>query len=188
MKFAYLRVSTLDQSLSSQQSELPNDIDRVYEEKISGANSNRPELQSLLMNVRSNDYVWVFSLDRLARSLRDLLHIVDTIIKQGGTIYFKKENLTFSPENDNFMNNLLLGILASFAEWERNNIKFRQRLGIEAAKQRKEGSPYKGRVFVLKPDQVAELKKTFSETRIPVTQLAKQFHISRASCYRYLRK
>lgn len=185
MKFAYLRVSSCSQDLASQQAELPNDIDRIYEEKVSGATANRPELQSLLMNVRDGDFIWVFSLDRLARSLRDMLNIVDTVISKGGIIFFKKENLTFSPKNDNFMNNLLLGILASFAEWERNNIRFRQSIGIIAAKKK---GVYKGKQFKLKPDQVDELKRIYTETRTPISELARQFHISRASCYRYLKK
>lgn len=184
MKFAYLRVSSCSQDLASQQAELPNDIDRIYEEKVSGATANRPELQSLLMNVRDGDFIWVFSLDRLARSLRDMLNIVDTVISKGGIIFFKKENLTFSPKNDNFMNNLLLGILASFAEWERNNIRFRQSLGIIAAKKK---GVYKGKQFKLKPEQADELKRIYTETRTPISELARQFHLSRASCYRYLK-
>ena len=184
MKFAYLRVSSCSQDLASQQAELPNDIDRIYEEKVSGATANRPELQSLLMNVRDGDFIWVFSLDRAARSLRDMLNIVDTVVGRGGTIYFKKENLSFSPKNDNFMNNLLLGILASFAEWERNNIRFRQSLGIIAAKKK---GVYKGKQFKLKPEQVDELKRIYNETRTPISELARQFHLSRASCYRYLK-
>ena len=184
MKFAYLRVSSCSQDLASQQAELPNDIDRIYEEKVSGATANRPELQSLLMNVRDGDFIWVFSLDISARSLRDMLNIVDTVVGRGGTIYFKKENLSFSPKNDNFMNNLLLGILASFAEWERNNIRFRQSLGIIAAKKK---GVYKGKQFKLKPEQVDELKRIYNETRTPISELARQFHLSRASCYRYLK-
>lgn len=186
MKFAYCRVSSLSQTLDSQKSEMPSDIDRIYEEKVSGAKTeNREQLNAMLLNIRQDDSVWVFSLDRLARSCKDLLNIVDTITNKGGTIYFKKENLTFSPKDkNNFMNNFLLGVLASFAEWERENIRFRQRIGIEIAKK---NGVYRGKQPKLKAEQVSELKNLFNTSRISISNLAKQFHLSRASVYRYLK-
>ena len=64
MKFAYLRVSSLSQDLTSQKAMMPDDIDRVYEEKVSGKEKgNRPELQALLLNIREQDTVWAFSID-----------------------------------------------------------------------------------------------------------------------------
>lgn len=185
MKFAYLRVSSISQDLAVQQAALPSDIDRVYEEKVSGASvSNRTELQSLLLNVRQNDYIWCYSLDRLSRSLKSMLEIIDTIISKGCTIFFQKEQLRFSPQSDNYMNQLLLHLLSSLAEWERNNIRFRQRIGIDLAKKK---GVYKGKQFKLKPEQADELKRIYTETRTPISELARQFHISRASCYRYLK-
>lgn len=138
MKFAYLRVSSLSQDLTSQKAMMPDDIDRVYEEKVSGKEmGNRPELQALLLNIRENDFVWAFSIDRLARSMKDLLFIVESIVNKGATLYLQKENLTFSKSESNLMNNFLLGLLSSFAEFERETIRFRQKIGIQKCKEKK---------------------------------------------------
>lgn len=186
MKFAYLRVSSLTQDLSSQQAVMPNDIDRVYEEKVSGKEmGNRPELQALLLNVRQGDFVWAFSIDRLARSNKDLLFIVESIINKGATLYLQKENLTFSKNNDNLMNNFLLGVLSSFAEFERATLRFRQKIGIQNCKERK---GFKGKQFKLKPAEVEEMKNLYSSSRITVSELAKKYNLSRTSCYRYLNR
>lgn len=186
MKFAYLRVSSLTQDLSSQQAVMPKDIDRIYEEKISGkAMGNRPELQALLLNVRENDFVWVFAMDRLARSMKDLLFIVESITNKGATLYFQKENLTFSKKEDNFINKFILHILSSFAELEIANSAFRQKIGIELCKARK---GFKGKQFKLKSAEVEEMKDLYSSSRITISELAKKYNLSRTSCYRYLNR
>lgn len=188
MNFAYCRVSSVDQKLESQKENIPDNIDRLYEEKISGIKTDRPELTSMLMNLRPNDTIWCFSLDRLGRNCQDLLKIVETIVNKGASIHFEKENLTFSAKKDNdasyITNTFLLQILSACSEMERNNIRFRQALGIKAAKEK---GVYKGRAYMLNADQVKELKDTFDSTRTSISQLAKKFKISRSSCYRYLK-
>ena len=92
----YRRVSTVDQSLDRQDL---GAVEKVFEEKLSGASaSDRPALQEMLEWVREGDSVIVFSIDRLARNLQDLLSIVSQLNGKGVSIRFIKDNLTFPPE------------------------------------------------------------------------------------------
>ena len=99
MRFLYARISSATQQLDRQ---LVNadDYDRVYTEKLSGKNKDRPELNNLLKALRKGDVIECASLDRLARNLKDLLDIVETIQHEGATIHFKKENMTFTDKGD----------------------------------------------------------------------------------------
>ena len=95
MIFNYKRVSTIVQNTERQ---LQNVFcDREYEDKLSGKNTDRPQLQAMINNLRQGDVINVHSMDRLARNTRDLLNLVEEINKLGVTIIFHKENLTFSP-------------------------------------------------------------------------------------------
>ena len=94
MEFAYKRVSTIDQKIDRQLQGM--DFDREYVEKVSGKNMERKELQSLLLNIRTGDIIYVHEMSRLARNTKDLLEIVEKIVESGGTIKFHKENLEFN--------------------------------------------------------------------------------------------
>ncbi|SFQ69180.1 Site-specific DNA recombinase [Roseivivax halotolerans] len=139
MKFGYRRVSTADQSLDRQ--DLGNDLDRVFEEHISGKDRDRPQLERMLSLVEEGDEVRVWSIDRLARDLRDLLEIVQTITGRGATIRFLSDNLAFSGGQDDHMAQLQLNILGAVAQFERQILKRRQAEGIQKAKER---GAYKG--------------------------------------------
>lgn len=95
MIFNYKRVSTTDQNTERQLLNIA--CDRAYIEKISGKNTDRPELQAMLLNIRAGDVVNVHSMDRLARNTKDLLNLVEEITAKGAKIVFHKENLTFAP-------------------------------------------------------------------------------------------
>src|SRR5690349_15200686 len=88
----YIRVSSLDQNTERQDL---GDVDRTFEDKLSGKDRNRPALQEMLTYVRDGDTVRVHSMDRLARSLRDLEDLVDGMTDKGVTVEFMKERLTF---------------------------------------------------------------------------------------------
>lgn len=96
MIFNYKRVSTTDQNTERQLLDIA--CDREYVEKISGKDTNRPELQAMLLNIRAGDVVNVHSMDRLARNTKDLLNLVEHITDQGAKVVFHKENLTFAPD------------------------------------------------------------------------------------------
>ena len=120
-------------------------------------------------------------MDRLARNLDDLRHIVLTLTKRGVKVQFVKESLTFTGE-DSAMSNLLLSVMGAFAEFERNLIKERQREGIAIAKAK--GGVYRGR----QPSLTAEKAKALLN-RIAAGEskaaLSREFGISRASVYNY---
>ena len=93
MIFNYIRVSTVEQNTERQLRDVV--CDRVYEEKVSGKDTNRPQLQAMLSNIRSGDIINIHEMSRLARNTRDLLNLVEDITSKGATIIFHKENLTF---------------------------------------------------------------------------------------------
>lgn len=175
----YLRVSTASQNTSRQLDKLK--LDKVFEDRCSGASLERPALQEMLDWIREGDVIHVHSMDRLARNLQDLRELVDEINGKSATIKFHKEGIEFSGEASP-MSELLLNLLGAVAQFERSLIRERQREGIEAAKKR---GAYKGRKKALSSASIADLR----ERRIAgegVASLARKFGISRQTVYAYL--
>ena len=133
MRVGYKRVSSVDQNLARQDL---GDVDRIFEDKISGKDTNRAALKEMILFVRSGDEVVVHSIDRLARDLRDLQDIVTTLNDKGVSISFMSERLTFTGKADDAKSKLMLQMMGSFAEVERNIIRKRQAEGIAKAKER----------------------------------------------------
>ena len=179
-KIGYVRVSSLEQNENRQLE--GEKLDRIFTDKASGKDTNRPQLQELLQFVREGDTVFVHSMDRLARNLDDLRLLVKKLTDKGISIYFVKEGLTFNGE-DSPMSNLLLSVMGAFAEFERALIKERQREGIVLAKKK---GVYKGRKQALRMEQITELKQraVAGENK---TALASEYKISRQTLYSYLK-
>jgi DNA invertase Pin-like site-specific DNA recombinase len=175
----YRRVSTLDQSTSRQLEGV--ELDRVFEDKLSGKDTNRPQLTAMLKHVRDGDTVVVHSLDRLGRNLDDLRKLVSDMTSRGVRVQFIKENLTFTGD-DSPMANLLLNIMASFAEFERELIRERQREGIAIAKK---AGVYKGRKPSLTPETVVELRKRIAAGE-KKSALAEEYGVTRMTIYNAL--
>lgn len=138
-RVGYIRVSSVDQNTERQLDGVV--MDKVFAEKVSGATTDRPQLQAMLEYVREGDTILVHSIDRLARSLVDLLKLVEDLTNRGIHVHFSKEKLEFTGD-DSPMQKLMLSMMGSFAEFERSMIKERQREGIAKAKER---GAYKGR-------------------------------------------
>lgn len=179
-RIGYVRVSTIEQNEVRQLEGIP--LDKIFTDKASGKDIERPQLEQLLSFVREGDTVVIHSMDRLARNLDDLRNIVNDLIKRKVKVEFIKEGLTFTGE-DSPMAILMLSVMGAFAEFERSLIKERQREGIEAAKKQ---SAYKGRKKSLSKDTIDELMQRIDngETK---TDLAKEYGISRETLYQYLR-
>lgn len=177
---AYKRCSSESQRTDRQLEGM--EFDREFVEKVSGKNTERPQLQAMLAHVREADQIVVHSLDRLARNLSDLLAIVNDLTSRGVTVRFEKENLTFNGSGDP-MSKLMLSMMGAFAEFERSLILERQREGIALAKQR---GAYKGRKPSLTPSQADQLRLRVQAGE-PKAQLAREFGISRETLYAYLR-
>ena len=137
---AYIRVSSEDQNTDRQLDGIA--VDRTFTDKVSGGTIERPALKDMLSYVREGDTIHVHSIDRLARSLADLLALVTDLRKANVCIHFHKEGLLFTSEVSPTQE-LMLSMMGAVAEFERALIKERQREGIAKAKAK---GIYKGRV------------------------------------------
>ncbi len=148
MKIGYARVSTADQDLQIQRQKLKEAwCEILFEEKVSGAKRNRPELGNLLKSLRAEDVVVVTRLDRLARSTMELLRITDELSKKGTGIQSLEEPWA---DTTSAAGRMVLTVFAGIAEFERDLIRSRTSEGREAAKAR--GVPF-GRPKKLRQDQ-----------------------------------
>ncbi|PJG60136.1 recombinase family protein [Aeromonas cavernicola] len=179
-RIGYVRVSSFEQNPERQLEHIQ--VGKIFTDKASGKDTQRPQLDALLSFVREGDTVVVHSMDRLARNLDDLRRLVQGLTQRKVCIEFVKEHLIFTGE-DSPMANLMLSVMGAFAEFERALIRERQREGIVLAKQR---GAYRGRKKALDPEQVAELRRRVV-TGEKKAQLAREFGISRETLYQYLR-
>lgn len=179
-RIGYIRVSTFEQNPERQLDTIA--VDRTFTEKASGKDARRPQLAALLGFARTGDTVIVHTMDRLARNLDDLRHIVRALTQRGVRVEFVKEHLTFTGE-DTPMSTLMLSVMGAFAEFERALILERQREGIALAKQR---GVYRGRHKSLSAGAIADLHRRVAagDTK---AQVARDLGISRETLYRYLR-
>jgi DNA invertase Pin-like site-specific DNA recombinase len=178
----YIRVSSLLQNTDRQLDGVATD--RIFEDKLSGKDTNRPQLQEMLSFIREGDTVLVHSLDRLGRNLDDLRNLVNGMVSRGITVKFVKENLTFSSGENNIFSELMLNMLASFAQFERSLSKERQREGVQIAKA---NGVYagKGRKQEMTEERIAELRSRVAAGE-PKAKIAAVMGISRDTLYRYL--
>ena len=178
MRVGYKRVSSVEQNLARQDL---GDVERIFEDKISGKDTNRAALQEMIGFVRSGDEVVVHSIDRLARDLRDLQDIIQQLNDKGVGVSFLSERLTFTGKADDAMAKLMLQMMGSFAEFERNIIRKRQAEGIAKAKER---GVYKGRAKSVSDGKIVELKSKGYK----VTEIAEELGINRITVYRALKQ
>jgi DNA invertase Pin-like site-specific DNA recombinase len=179
-RVGYVRVSAFDQNVDRQLEGLA--LDKVFTDKASGKDVDRPQLEAMLSFVREGDIVVVHSMDRLARNLDDLRKLVQSLTRRGIRIEFAKESLAFTGE-DSPMANLMLSVMGAFAEFERALIRERQREGIAIAKQR---GAYRGRKKALSEVKVAELMQRVAGGEQKAA-IARDLGISRETLYQYLR-
>ena len=180
LRVGYIRVSSIDQNPERQLEDVA--LDKIFTDKASAKDVNRPQLMEMLDFVREGDVIIVHSMDRLARNLEDLRRLVQRQTQRGIRIEFVKEGLSFSGD-DSPMATLLLSVMGAFAEFERALLKERQREGIALAKKR---GVYRGRKRSLSPEQIIQLKQR-AEAGEKKAALAREFGISRATVYQYLR-
>jgi DNA invertase Pin-like site-specific DNA recombinase len=178
MIIGYARVSTKEQDLSGQVAELQAvGCKKVYQEKASGARGDRAELQKLLKRLFPTDVLVVTRLDRLARSTRDLLNVLDSVKEVGAGFRSIKDTWadTTTPHGQ-----LMLTILGGLAEFERTLIVARTGEGRERAKAR--GVKF-GRPTKLTPHQRREAVERLNGGET-ITEIARTFGIDRATVYR----
>lgn len=181
-QLGYARVSTGDQDAALQIDALEAaGCYRVYIDVASGASQVRPELDRLLDNLRPGDTVVVWRLDRLGRSLRNLVEQVQGLAERGVGFRSLQESIdTTSPGG-----RLVFHVFAALAEFERDLIRERTRAGLDAARARGRTG---GRPSSLSADQVATIRKLYGDGELPVAKIGELFGVSRTTVYRALNR
>ncbi len=178
MLLGYARVSTEDQDTTAQEAALTAaGVGRIFTEHASGGRWDRPQLHRLLDQARAGDVVVVWKLDRLSRSLKDLLHIMDRLDKAGAGF----RSLTEAIDTTAPAGRMMLAMLGAFAEFERAMVRERTRAGLAAAaKQGRRG----GRRPKLTPVQRAEVVDMVSTGRRTGAEAARLFGVNPATISR----
>lgn len=178
MILGYARVSTDDQTLDSQTDALQAaGAERIFADRISGSLRARPQLDRLLDHLRPGDVVTVTKYDRLARSLKDLLDIVDQVEKRGAGFRSLAEDIdTTTPAG-----RLVFHVFASIAQFERERIAERTREGLQAARLR---GRIGGRPPALTAAQKAEARRMRDEEGRSVAEIAQLFKVSQQTVRR----
>ena len=181
MKIGYIRVSTQEQNTIRQEVLMEAlGVDEVYIDRMSGKNTNRPELQKMMEYVRKGDTVIVESISRFARNTRDLLELVEKLTAKGVEFVSRKEAIDTTTPTGKFM----LTVFGAVAELEREYILQRQREGIAIAK---EQGKYAGR----KPIRTPEFEQVTAKWRsgaITAAEAMRTLHVSKSTFYRRIKQ
>lgn len=184
MKFGYARVSTRDQNLDLQVDQLRQaGCEQIVQETASGAKTDRPVLGSLLAQMHAGDILVIWKLDRLGRSLRDLVDLVSTLMENDIGL----KSLQDPIDTTSSQGRLVFNIFASLAEFERDLIIERTRAGLTAARARgRKGGRPKGLSAAAEKKAVAA-EALYKEGNLSVNAIAENLGVSKATLYKYLR-
>jgi DNA invertase Pin-like site-specific DNA recombinase len=182
MLFGYARVSTDDQKLDLQHDALIKagvEKDRIFEDKLSGIRADRPGLTAVLKAVREGDVLVVWRLDRLGRSLKELIALADDLKRRGVQL----RSVTEGIDTTTIGGELTFHLFGAIAQFERNLIRERTRAGLTSAKA-------KGRIGGRKPGlttkDIAVAKAMMNDPDITMKEVAQRLKVSRAALYRHL--
>jgi len=176
----YARVSTEDQNASLQQDALKQaGCLKVFTDTASGSLANRPQLERMLDQLRPDDIVVVWRLDRLGRSLKNLIALVEELAEKG--VGFR--SLTASIDTTTANGKLFFSIIGALAEFERDLVRERTLAGLAAARAR---GRVGGRPPVMTPDKVKVARQMYDSREHTVEAIAKTLGVSRKTVYRHL--
>jgi DNA invertase Pin-like site-specific DNA recombinase len=182
LSIGYARVSTVDQNLDAQRSALLGagcSPDRIYTDKVTGIRADRPGLKLAMEVVRPGDTLVVWKLDRLARSIKDLIQIVEDLERRD--VAFR--SLTEGIDTSSAQGRLMLHLFGAFAEFERSLIRERTLAGLEAARARgKKG----GRKIEAPLRQMQAMAKLVESNEISVAEACRELGIGRTTWYRHM--
>ena len=182
MKIGYARVSTIDQNLEAQIDQLNKEgCDKIYEEKMSGSKKDRPELAQCLEILREGDVLVVTKLDRLGRTVRQLVELIDQF--QERKIHFKC--LDDPIDTSSTTGEFFFHIMGAFSQLERSLIKERTKKGLASARARGRTG---GRPETISKDKKEEAFKLYQENDKTVAEIADLLGMSRMSIYRHVNK
>lgn len=181
-RVGYIRVSSEDQNTDRQLEGV--EIDKLFTDKASGKNADRPALKAALEHAREGDTFVVHSMDRLARNVEDMLRLVRELREKGVTVEFVKERLIFDTGHCP-RSTLMMMMLSAFSQFEREIIRERQKEGIRLAKAR---GVYKGRKSALDAHGIKLLREQVRGGESSKAQIARNFGISRDTLYKYTKE
>lgn len=182
MKIGYARVSTLEQNPDLQHDALKTaGCEHIYTDHISGAKADRPALKEALEYARKGDCIVVWRLDRLGRSLKHLIEVIEDLENRKIGFSSLQEGINTTTSGGK----LIFHIFGALAEFERNLIRERTHAGLAAARARgRQG----GRKPKLKPAQVKTLRKMYDSRKHAINEICQLMGISRPTLYQYLKK
>ena len=181
MILGYIRTSTEHQNTERQLDGLQ--VDEYFVDKVSGGSvANRPELKRMMDFARKGDEVVCHQIDRMGRSLTDLLWIVETLVNKGVSVRFHKENLVFNGDRSDPISILMLQLLGSVSQFEKSLINSRVREGVFKAKLL---GKYKGRQRSVSKDTVQRILD-MNGSGMKKSEICKELGLSRTTVYRYL--
>lgn len=181
MKIGYARVSTSDQNLESQVALLKEaGCGKIFEDVISGAKTERKGLKEMLEYARAGDTIVIYKLDRLGRSLKELLTLIDDLKKREITLVILSQNIDTSTSTGK----LMLQLFGMIAEFERELIRERTMIGLKSARAR---GKIGGRKYILNKEQIENLKLIHSTGKTPIAEICKMFGIKKPTLYKYLK-
>jgi len=182
MKIGYARVSTDDQDTALQLDALEKSgCERIYSENISASKKNRPELERMLDALRDGDTVVVWRLDRLGRSLKDLIELLDGF-KMNGIQFI---SLTEQIDTTSAMGELVFHMIGAIAQFERRLISERTKAGLDAARARGRKG---GRKAKMTPSDIKKAKAMLLDPEVTKSEVAKHFNVSRPTLNKSLEK
>lgn len=180
----YARVSSNDQNLDTQIEALTKfGVERIYKEKVSGVSEKRPELESLLDDLQEGDTVVVARMDRLARSLKHMLELVENLENRNVHIV----SLDYNFDTRTATGKMLFHIIGAVAEWERELLKEKQKAGLDIAKQKgvQLGRPRK---YGRKHEGMDHAIKLYEEGKHTIRKICNITQVSRSALYREVNK
>ena len=180
MLVGYARVSTDDQNLNLQRDALDQaGCEQIFEDQLSGAKAERPGLHQALQYARAGDTIVVWRLDRLSRSLKDLIEMVTLLESKGIGLKSLQEAIDTSSSSGK----LIFHIFGALAEFERSLIIERTKAGLAAAKRR---GKYPGRPKLLSPQQIKHARKMLNRGEETTGSIAALFGVDRTTIWRAL--
>ncbi|NET35544.1 MAG: recombinase family protein [Cyanothece sp. SIO1E1] len=184
MKIGYARVSTKEQNLSLQIDALKKEgCYMVFQEKVSGSKADRPELRKMIEQLREGDIIIIWKLDRLGRSLRDLVNLIREIQDRGAGL----KSLNDSIDTTTAHGKLIFHIFASLAEFERDIISERTKAGLASARARgRVGGRPKG-LSKEALDKAIIVETLYKQGDMSIAQICKHVSIARSTVYNYLK-
>lgn len=182
MNIAYVRVSTIEQNEARQIEGLKkHNIDKWFIEKVSAKNTNRPKLKDMVEFAREDDTIYIHSFDRLARSTKDLLDIIERLKDKGIHLVSNKEHIDTSTATGK----LMVTMIGAINTFERENMLERQREGIAIAK--KEGK-YMGRKEIDYPNNWTDVYSKYKNRELTGTKAMDMLGLKRNTFYKLVKK